>query len=186
VIFTETTLGGVFILELEKLSDKRGFFARSWCKRELGERGLNTDLAQCSVSFNHKKGTLRGMHYQVAPHEESKIVRCTKGAIYDVVIDLRAESNTFTQWLALELNAENRRMLYIPYGMAHGFQTLQDDTEVFYQISEYHAPEYARGVRWDDPAFNIQWPPGERILSSRDRSYPDFVASSSGGRDYTP
>lgn len=184
MIFTETTLRGVFILEMEKLKDERGFFARTWCKRELGEHGLNTDLAQCSVSFNHKKGTLRGMHYQVAPHQETKIVRCTKGAIYDVVIDLRAESNTFTQWLALELNAENRRMLYIPRGMAHGFQTLQDDTEVFYQISEFHAPEYACGVRWDDPAFNIQWPQDEPILSARDRAYPDFVASPSRGRDH--
>ena len=180
MIFTETTLGGVFILEMEKLRDDRGFFARTWCKRELAEHGLNPDLAQCSVSLNHKKGTLRGMHYQIAPHEETKLVRCTKGAIYDVVIDLRLESKTFTQWLALELDAKNHRMLYIPDGIAHGFQTLEDDTEVFYQISEFHAPECARGVRWDDPAFKIQWPPAERILSARDRTFPDFIARARG------
>jgi dTDP-4-dehydrorhamnose 3,5-epimerase len=174
MIFTETKLKGAFVIEPEKLEDERGFFARTRCQREFAAHGLNPRTAQSSISFNRKRGTLRGMHYQSAPHEETKIVRCTKGAIYDVIIDLRPESPTFTQWLALELNAENRHMLYIPEGFAHGFQTLEDATEVLYEISEFHAPEYARGVRWDDPAFAVEWPEDQRILSERDRNYPDF------------
>jgi dTDP-4-dehydrorhamnose 3,5-epimerase len=178
MIFTETKLQGAFVIEPEKLEDERGFFARTWCQREFAERGLNPAIAQCSISFNRKRGTLRGMHYQIAPHEETKIVRCTRGAIYDVndvIIDLRADSPTFTRWLALELDAENRRMLYIPKGFAHGFQTLQDATEVLYEISEFYAPEHARGVRWDDPAFGIEWPAADRILTPRDRAYPNFT-----------
>lgn len=178
MIFTETKLNGAFVIEPEKLEDERGFFARTWCGHEFTNHGLNPCIAQCSISFNRKRGTLRGMHYQVAPHEESKIVRCTRGAIYDVIIDLRPDSTTFTEWLAVELNAENRRMLYIPEAFAHGFQTLEDNTEIFYQISEFYAPEQARGVRWDDPAFGIEWPLAERTISTRDRTYRDFVASS--------
>ncbi|MCS6927204.1 MAG: dTDP-4-dehydrorhamnose 3,5-epimerase [Candidatus Binatia bacterium] len=175
MFFLETALTGAFIIELDKHEDERGFFARSWCQREFLAHGLNPRLVQCNISFNRRRGTLRGMHYQVAPHEEAKLVRCTRGAIYDVIIDLRPESPTFTQWLAVELSAENYRMLYIPEGFAHGFQTLEDNTEVFYQMSEFYAPECARGIRWNDPAFAIVWPPAERIISPRDQHYPDFV-----------
>ena len=174
VIFTETKLGGIFIITPEKLEDERGFFARTWCQREFERQGLNPRVAQCSVSFNRKRGTLRGMHYQAAPHEETKVVSCTRGAIYDVVIDLRTDSSTFTRWTAFELTSENRNMVYIPEGFAHGFQTLEDNSEVFYQISEFYAPEHACGVRWNDPAFSIQWPEAQRILSDRDKNYPDF------------
>jgi dTDP-4-dehydrorhamnose 3,5-epimerase len=172
VIFTETKLKGAFVIEPERIEDERGFFARTFCEREFEARGLNARVAQCSISFNRKKGTLRGMHYQVAPHEEAKLVRCTRGAIYDVIIDLRADSPTFRQWVAVELTEDNRRMLYIPEGFAHGFQTLEDNTEVFYQISEFYHPESARGVRWDDPAFGIDWPPeDQRVISARDQDY---------------
>ena len=174
MIFTETKLGGIFIITPEKLEDERGFFARTWCQREFERQGLNPRVAQCSVSFNRKRGTLRGMHYQAAPHEETKVVSCTRGAIYDVVIDLRTDSPTFTRWTAFELTSENRNMVYIPEGFAHGFQTLEDNSEVFYQISEFYAPEHGRGVRWNDPAFSIQWPEAQRILSDRDKNYPDF------------
>lgn len=171
----ETELKGAFVIEPEKLEDERGFFARTWDRREFEARGLDPQLAQCSVSFNKNKGTLRGMHYQAAPDEEAKLVRCTEGAIYDVIIDLRPDSPTFKRWVAAELAADNMRMLYVPKGFAHGFQTLQDDTEVFYQISEFYAPESARGIRWNDPAFDIQWPPaGERVISARDQQLPDF------------
>jgi len=174
MIFTETKLKGAFIIDPEKLEDERGFFARTWCQLEFARYGLNSRVAQCSISFNPKRGTLRGMHYQIAPYEETKIVRCTQGAIYDVIIDLRPDSPTFTQCIALELTSENRQMIYIPEGCAHGFQTLAGNTEVFYQISESYAPEFARGVRWNDPAFGIQWPEDQPILSDRDKSYPDF------------
>lgn len=170
--FTETKLPGVVIVEIEPIRDERGFFARSWCRREFERHGLNSDLAQCNISFNKRKGTLRGMHYQAEPQQEAKLVRCTRGAIYDVVIDLRPESITYRQWQAVELNAENRCMLYVPVGVAHGFQALEDDTEVFYQMSEFYHPEYARGVRWDDSAFGIRWPLPDPIMSEKDRSYP--------------
>jgi len=172
--FTETTLAGAFTVDPEWVQDHRGFFARTWCRREFAEHGLNSDLVQCSVSFNKRSGTVRGMHYQIAPYQEVKLIRCTHGAIYDVLIDLRPESPTFTQYMAVVLSADNRTMLYVPHGMAHGFQTLEDNTEVFYQMSEFYAPEYARGVRWDDPAFGIAWPPATRIILARDRNYPDF------------
>jgi dTDP-4-dehydrorhamnose 3,5-epimerase len=181
VIFVETRLTGSFIIEPERNEDQRGFFARTWCQREFMKHGLNPRLAQCSVSFNRKRGTLRGMHYQIAPHEEAKLVRCTRGAIYDVIIDLRPDSPTFTRWVAAELTAANYRMLYIPEGFAHGFQTLDDDSEVFYQMSEFYAPECARGVRWNDPAFGIQWPSDERTISLRDDTYPDFVKPNAPG-----
>jgi dTDP-4-dehydrorhamnose 3,5-epimerase len=156
------------------MDDERGFFARTWCRQEFEAHGLNSRLAQSSISFNKRRGTLRGMHYQSAPDEEAKLVRCTMGAIYDVTIDLRRDSPTFKQWVGLELTAENRRMLYIPEGFAHGLQTLTDDTEVFYQISERYAPESARGVRWNDPAFAIDWPVSVTIISERDNTYADF------------
>jgi dTDP-4-dehydrorhamnose 3,5-epimerase len=175
LIFTETKPKGAFVIELEPVEDERGFFARSWCGREFEVRGLNSQLAQCNISFNKRKGTLRGMHYQTAPHEEAKLVRCTMGAIFDVIIDLRRQSPTFKKWVAVELNERNRRMLYVPEGFAHGFQTLEDDTEVFYQMSEFYAPEHARGVRWNDPAFQIRWPGAEPVISASDQTYADFI-----------
>lgn len=174
--FSPTALAGACIIDIEPVPDERGFFARSWCREEFARHGLNPDLAQCSISFNKKRGTLRGMHYQAKPHEETKVVRCTRGAICDVILDLRPESPTFRKWIAVELSADNRRMLYIPAGLAHGFQSLADDTEVFYQISAPYHPESARGVRWDDPAFGIEWPVTERVISDNDRQYPDFAA----------
>jgi dTDP-4-dehydrorhamnose 3,5-epimerase len=175
--FTETQLSGAFIVDPEPIEDHRGFFARTWCQREYEAHHLNPRLAQSSVSFNKKKGTLRGMHYQIPPHAEAKLVRCTRGAIYDVIIDLRPESRTFKQHVAVVLTADNRRMLYVPEGLAHGFQTLQDDTEVFYQMSEFYFPEHARGVRWNDPAFGIVWPENDPTIAERDRNYPDFTAT---------
>lgn len=175
MIFTETPLKGAFIIEPERLEDERGFFARTWCQREFEAHGLNSRLVQCNISFNKKKGTLRGMHYQIAPYEEAKLVRCTQGAIYDVIIDLRPGSSTFKQYTAAVLTAQNHKMLYVPEGFAHGFLTLEDHTEVFYQMSEFYAPEYARGVRWNDPAFGVQWPAEVQIISDRDQNYPDFV-----------
>ena len=175
MIFAETEFRGAFVIELERREDERGFFARSWCQQEFEERGLNPRLVQCNVSFNKLRGTLRGVHYQANPYEEAKLVRCTRGAVYDVIIDLRPESRTYLRWAAVELNEENRRALYVPEGLAHGFQTLEDGTEVFYQMSEAYRPEYARGVRWNDPAFRIRWPLERRIISARDRGYPDFA-----------
>lgn len=170
MIFTETPLKGAYIIELERIEDERGFFARSWCVREFEEHGLNPNLVQCNVSFNKKKGTLRGMHYRVAPHEEAKLVSCIRGAIYDVIIDLRSDSNTYCQWFTVELSAENYKMLYVPEGFAHGFQTLEDNTVVSYQMSEFYHSEYARGLRWDDPVFGIEWPEiGRRVISEKDQ-----------------
>ena len=169
--FTETRLKGAFIIEPERLEDERGFFARTFCQKEFEAHGLNPRMVQCNISYNKHKGTLRGMHYQAAPMAEAKLVRCTRGAIYDVIIDLRPESPTYCQWLAEELNAENSKMIYIPEGFAHGFQTLENDTEVFYQMSEFYSPEHARGLRWDDPAFGIEWPLTGKIISESDMSY---------------
>ncbi len=173
--FVETKLKGAFIIEIQRLEDERGFFARSWCHREAEPFGLYPQWVQCDISFNKGRGTLRGLHYQSAPYEETKLVRCTRGAIYDAIIDLRPDSSTFKQSIGVELSAENRRMLYIPGGFAHGFLTLEDNTEVFYQMSEFYAPQSARGVRWNDPAFGIQWPIGVSSMTERDRNYPDFV-----------
>jgi dTDP-4-dehydrorhamnose 3,5-epimerase len=175
MLFRSSRLNGVFVIEPERLEDSRGFFARTFCRDEFNSHGLNATLAQCSISFNKKRGTLRGMHYQVKPHEEAKLVRCTRGVVYDVIVDLRSDSSTFKQWLATELTADSHRMLYIPEGFAHGFQTLQDNTEVFYQMSEAYYPECAVGVRWNDPAFGIDWPVDDRTISSKDQNYPDFV-----------
>ena len=172
--FHETKIRGVFEIRLEHTLDERGFFARSWCKTEFEHHGLNPKLAQCNVSFNTRKGTLRGMHYQAPPYAEIKIVRCTRGAIYDVVIDLRPESQTFKKWISAMLTADNRNMIYVPEGCAHGFLTLEDGSEVFYQMSEAYNADSARGVRWDDPAFQIAWPAKVDVISERDRSYPDI------------
>ena len=174
MFFSETALKGAFVIEPERHEDFRGFFARTFCRREFAEHGLEPDVEQSSISFNPRIGTLRGMHYQAAPCEEVKLVRCTMGRIYDVIIDLRPDSSTHRKHFAVELSAENRKMLYIPRGFAHGFQTLEDNAEVLYQMSDTYSPEHARGVRWNDPAFGIAWPAAERIIHERDQSYPDF------------
>lgn len=171
MIFIETMLKGAYIIDIEPHEDERGFFARSWCADEFEKHGLNPRLSQSSISYNKNRGTLRGMHYQVTPFAEAKLVRCTMGVIYDVIIDLRADSLTFRQYLSVELNSQNHRALYIPKDFAHGFQTLTDNTEVFYQISEFFHPEYTRGVRWDDPAFGINWHILPPIISEQDASY---------------
>lgn len=177
MIFTETKLAGAFILDLEMHTDSRGFLARSWSASEFAARGLNPQVAECNVSFSKRKGTLRGMHFQWPPHAQVKLVRCTAGAIFDAIIDLRPESPTFKQWVAVELTAENRRLLYVPGGFAHGFQTLADDSEVYYQMSDVYAPEFAGGVRWNDSAFGIEWPEEDsRIINARDSEYPNFTA----------
>lgn len=174
VIFLDTIVKGVCQIDLDRKVDERGFFARTWCRHEFENHGLNPKLVQCSLSFNTRKGTLRGMHYQDEPHAEAKLIRCTRGAIYDVVIDLRPESQSYKKWLAAELTSDKRNMLYIPEGCAHGFLTLTDDTEVFYQMSKSYSPDSARGVRWNDPAFQIVWPHAVEVISERDRTYPDF------------
>jgi dTDP-4-dehydrorhamnose 3,5-epimerase len=176
LIFTETKLRGAFLIELEKHADERGFFARTFCQEAFEAYGLNSRVVQCNVSFNRRKGTLRGMHFQIAPFAEAKLVRCTSGSIHDVIIDLRSASPTFKQHFAVELSAENRKMLYIPEEFAHGFQTLKDDTEVFYQMSQSYSAEHARGVRWNDSAFGIDWPAGVRTIIERDQNYPDFLS----------
>jgi dTDP-4-dehydrorhamnose 3,5-epimerase len=176
VKFTPAPLEGAWVIDLEPVADERGSFARTWCAREMEAHGLVTKVAQCSVSRNTKKATLRGMHFQAAPHEETKVVRCTRGAIFDVILDLRAGSATFKRWFGVELSAANGLALYVPAGFAHGFQTLTDDSEVAYQISEFHHPQSARGVRWDDPAFAIAWPSAaSRVISPKDLAYPDFA-----------
>ncbi len=174
MILTETSIAGAFLLDVERHEDERGFFARTYCQDELRAHGLACDVVQCSISFNHVRGTLRGLHYQDAPHEETKIVRCTRGAIWDVVVDLRRDSGTYRRWTAVELTAGNRRALYIPPGLAHGFITLSDDSEVFYMMGTTYVAEAARGVRWDDPAFGITWPMAPVMMSDRDRSYAEW------------
>jgi dTDP-4-dehydrorhamnose 3,5-epimerase len=176
MIFTETKLKGAFIIEPERLEDERGFFARTFCRKEFEAQGLNPNLVQCSISYNRLKGTLRGMHYQIPPHEEAKLIRCTAGAVYDVILDLRRNSPTYRQWVSVELTGENRLMFYVPEGIAHGFQTLRDQTEVLYQMSESYNAESARGVRWDDPFFAIQWLGKPLVISRKDESYRDFNA----------
>ncbi|MCC6580562.1 MAG: dTDP-4-dehydrorhamnose 3,5-epimerase [Phycisphaeraceae bacterium] len=172
--FTATDIAGAFVIDLDPIADERGWFARSFCQDELRQRGLDPCIVQCNISFNRHKGTLRGMHYQAAPHAETKIVRVVRGAIYDVAVDLRPDSPSCRRWHAVELSGDNRRAFYIPAGCAHGFLTLTDDAEVHYLMSApYHAPS-ARGVRWNDPAFGIAWPAPVLAMSDRDRSYPDF------------
>jgi dTDP-4-dehydrorhamnose 3,5-epimerase len=174
--FVETPLKGAWVIDLDLLGDERGWFARTFDAAEFAVRGLNAAVVQCNASYSQRRGTLRGMHYQAEPHGESKLVRCARGAIFDVAVDLRAGSPTLRRWHGVELSAENRRAFYIPAGLAHGFQTLTDDTEVLYQMGDPYVPEAARGVRFDDPAFEIEWPAqeGQRIVSERDRAFPDF------------
>jgi len=174
MIFTETRVKGAFVIDLERRTDHRGLFARVWCQHEFEARGLTARLAQVNVSFNPFKGTLRGMHLQASPHEEAKVVSCTRGAIYDVVLDLRQGSPTYLRWDAVELTDANRRMLYVHAGCAHGFQTLEDETGLLYLMSEFYSPEDARGVRYDDPAFGIRWPLAVESISDRDRAWPDY------------
>lgn len=171
----ETPLKDAYIVDIEPLEDERGFFARTWCQEEFSALGLNTKIAQCSTSYNKRRGTLRGMHYQAEPYAEVKLVKCTRGAIYDVILDIRLSSPTYKSWYAVELTEENRRTLYIPEGFAHGFQTLEDETEVYYQISEFYHPECSKGIRWNDPAFALRWPIETRIMSERDLQFPDFI-----------
>lgn len=173
--FNETSIRGVFLIDLDLMKDDRGFFARTYCRQKFSEFGLNPQLEQCNLSYNLKKGTLRGMHFQVSPHAEAKLVRCIRGSIYDVVIDLRPDSPTFEKWQGFELSDKFPQMLYIPEGCAHGFQTLEDNTEVFYQMSYFFVPEAARGIRWNDPHFKIEWPPDNRIISPKDQSYPLYT-----------
>lgn len=175
--FVATPLPGVFVVEPEPISDERGFFARTFCSKEFTAQGLDPNLVQCNISFNKQKGTLRGMHYQVMPHGEAKLVRVTQGSVYDVALDMRPDSPTYCRWFALELSAQNHRALYVPVGCAHGFQSLEDASEVFYQMSACYQPEAARGVRWDDPAFAIAWPLPDPIMSENDRGFSKFVAN---------
>ena len=175
MIFHPTELAGACLIELERREDERGFFARTWCEREFSEHGLNPRLVQCNLSYNKRAGTLRGMHYQTAPFEEAKLVRCSSGSIYDVIVDLRPESSTYLKHFGVKLTAGNHKMIYVPEGFAHGFLTLEDQTSVFYQMSEFYAPDQASGFRWNDPAFGIQWPAQVLVISTRDTSYPDFV-----------
>ena len=177
MIFTPTPLVGSFTIDVERREDERGFFARTFCVEEFAAHALRSDFQQSSISFNSRTGTLRGLHYQAAPHAETKLVRVTHGAVFDVIVDLRPASPTFKRWFGVELTALNRRALYIPEGFAHGFQTLTDDAEVVYQITPVYVPEAARGARWDDPAFAITWPAvKQRIISLRDAEFADFVA----------
>ena len=171
---TPTRLQGAFVIEPERIEDDRGFFARTWSQKLYEEFGLDSRVVECSISFNISTGTLRGMHYQAAPYAEVKLVRCTAGAIYDCIVDLRSSSPTFKGWVAVELSAENRLLLYVPEGFAHGFLTLQNGSEVLYQMSAPYLPASARGVRWDDPAFGIEWPGPIQVINERDRGFPDF------------
>jgi dTDP-4-dehydrorhamnose 3,5-epimerase len=187
VIFREAPLPGVWVLELERHADERGFFARTFCRQELEAHGLAPEVAQCNLSVSHRRGTLRGLHLQRAPHEEAKLVRCTRGSLFDVAVDLRAGSATFARWFGVVLSAERANQLYVPKGFAHGFLTLEDDTEVCYQMSTPYAPEHQAGYRWDDPAFGIEWPAEVRVISERDRNLPALGAHveppSGGDRD---
>lgn len=174
--FIETKLKGAYIIKLELIEDDRGFFARSFCKKEFEKHGLKFSVAQGNISCNRDRGTLRGMHYQQRPHQEAKLVSCVKGTIYDVIVDLRHDSTTYCNWFCVELTERDYKMLYIPEGFAHGFQTLEDDSMVFYQMSEFYHPESERGIRWDDPKFAIEWPEVDnRQISDKDKSYSDYI-----------
>lgn len=177
MIFTEASLKGAYIIDLEKRADDRGFFARRWCAREFSSHGLSPDIAQVNVGHSVRRGTLRGMHFQIAPYAEVKVVHCSRGALYDVIVDLRDESPTRGQWLGVELTAENGRMLYVPPGFAHGYQTLQDATDLVYRTSQFYERDAARGVRYDDPAFGITWPVPVTAISAEDRAWPDYRAT---------
>lgn len=172
MIFTPTRIPGAVSIDLEKHLDHRGFFARVWSSQDFERQGLRSGFVQANMAFNHRTGTLRGLHYQVAPHQEAKLVRCTRGAVFDVVLDLRPDSATYREWAGVELSSENRRMLYIPEGCAHGYQTLTDDAELFYLVSAFYSPEAERGIRYDDPAFEIGWPLDVGSISDKDRNWP--------------
>lgn len=174
MIFNKTKLNGAYIIEIEKHSDERGFFSRSWCNKELEDHGLNSKMVQANIGFSLKKGTLRGLHYQMPPHEEVKVVRCTMGAIFDVIVDLRPDSPTHKQWISVELNSENRKMIYVPEGFAQGYITLTDNTEMCYNTSQFYSPDFARGVRYDDPSFSIKLPIDVAVISKADKSWPDY------------
>ncbi len=178
MLFTQTSLKDAYVIEPERVEDDRGYFARTWCQQEFADRGLDSELSQCNISFNHQQGTVRGMHLQLLPFAETKLVRCTHGAMYDVIVDLRPDSPTFQQWTAIDLTADNLKALYVPKGFAHGFQTLTDDTSVFYQMSGCYQPGFARGFRWNDPTFKIDWPLPVKVIADRDRDYPDYSAES--------
>jgi dTDP-4-dehydrorhamnose 3,5-epimerase len=173
--FTPTKIPGAYLIEIEPITDDRGFFARSFCADEFHKHGLNFNFVQCNVSFTSQRGTIRGLHYQISPDNETKLVRCTKGAIYDIILDLRVESSTFKQWITAELTADNHQMFYIPSGCAHGFQTLTNDTEVFYQMDGIYVADAAKGVRWNDPAFSIEMPLAMSVINDRDLTYPNFT-----------
>ena len=172
MIFTETKLKGAYIIDVEKIEDERGFFGRVYCKKEFDKVGIESNIAQTNMSFNPKKGTLRGMHYQVSPYEETKLVKCTSGAIYDCIIDLRKDSPTYLEWIGVELTEENNRMLFVPRDFAHGFITLKDNTAIQYFVSQFYAPGAERGIKWDDPKINIQWPADVAVISEKDNNHP--------------
>lgn len=175
MIFKETSIAGAHLIEPEQIRDGRGYFTRTWCQYEFESRGLNAALVQCSTSFNALAGTLRGIHFQAPPHMEAKLVRCTRGALFDVIVDMRKDSASYGDWAGFELTADNGHMVYMPEGVAHGFQTLAPETEIFYQISTHYAPDYAAGIRWDDPDLGVEWPvAGKRIISERDAGLPYF------------
>ena len=174
MIFTETKLLGAYIIDIEPIKDQRGFFARTWCSRVFENQGLVTQMVQYNISFNYTQGTVRGLHYQVAPHSEVKLFKCIRGTVYHIIVDLRPESSTYKSWIAEKLSDKNRRMLYVPEGFASGYQTLEDNCEVFYQVSEYYKPNSERGIRWNDPSFGITWPTQVTIVSDKDKSFPDF------------
>lgn len=175
MIFQETKLKGAYVIDLQRVEDERGFFARAWCQREFVDHGLNAQLVQCNIAYNHCTGTLRGMHFQCAPYAETKLVRCTRGALYDVIVDLRPESATFKHHFGVELTPENHKMLYVPEGFAHGYMTLTDQTEIFYQVTQFYTPAAAGGIRWNDAAIGIIWPRAVAVISERDANYPDLV-----------
>ena len=175
MIFTETKLKGAFVIEIKKLEDNRGFFGRSWCAKEMSEHGLKSDIKQVNTSLSLEKGTIRGMHYQNAPHQETKLVRCTRGSIYDVIIDLRPQSPTYKQWIGVELTADNHKMLFVPEDFAHGFITLEDNCEVSYLVTQFYTPGAEAGIRWDDPTFGIDWPIQPKVVSEKDQSHPNYL-----------
>ena len=175
--FVATALEGAYVMEQERHVDDRGWFARTWCEEEFAAHGLDSRPVQCSVSFNQRRGTVRGLHYQAPPFAEAKVVRCARGVVFDVAVDLRPGSPSFARWIGVELTPENGRMLYVPKGFAHGFMTLADATEVAYQMSARYSPQHARGVRWDDRLVRVQWPAPIEVISARDRDYPDVTSS---------
>jgi len=179
MIFNKTSLKDAYVLELEKFEDERGFFARAFCKNEFSDHDIKFPVAQANISFTKQKGTLRGMHYQTSPHEEAKLIRCTKGSIYDVIIDVRNDSPTYKKWFGAVLSDDNYKMMYVPEGFAHGFLTLEDDIEVTYMVSEFYAPGAEKGIRWNDPAFNIDWPTEVKVVSEKDKNWPDFSSKQS-------